>query len=360
MPEGRILSGAEAIREALDIALASDSRVYVIGEGVADPKGVFGTTLGLADRHGRGRVIETPVSENAITGVAIGSALVGQRPVIVHQRVEFCLLAMEQLVNNAAKLHYVSAGALKVPIVVRMIVGRGWGQGPEHSQSLESIFAAIPGLKVVMPVFPADAKGMLLAAIADDNPVIFLEHRWVHYVTGPVPEGQAPSPLDGPRRVRAGGDLTLVANSYMVLEALEAAEALASEGIGVDLFDLRVLRPLNVDPIVESVGRTGRLLIVDTGWRTFGVGAEVAARATEACFGRLKAAPRRLGLPDHATPSSRALARAYYPTSREIADAAGGLIGLPSQRARTIAEGISRKRAQVPFDVPHPAFRGPF
>lgn len=360
MPEVRILSGSDAIREALDIALAADARVYVIGEGVTDPKGIFGTTIGLADRHGRDRIVETPVSENAITGVAIGSALVGQRPIIVHQRVEFCLLAMEQLVNNAAKLHYLSGGAHRVPIVVRLIVGRGWGQGPEHSQSLEGMFAAIPGLKVVMPVFPADAKGMLLAAIADDNPVIFLEHRWIHYVTGPVPEGAEAAPLDGPRRLRSGGDLTLVASSYMVLEAMEAAEALAGVGIGVDLFDLRVIRPLDVAPIVESARRTGRVLIVDTGWKTFGVGAEIAARVTESCFADLKAAPRRIGLPDYPTPSSRSLARAFYATSREIAAEAATLVGVTGSRIEKMTGDIARQRGDVPFDVPHPAFRGPF
>jgi pyruvate dehydrogenase E1 component beta subunit len=360
MPDGRVLSGADAIREALDIALASDPRVFVLGEGVADPKGVFGTTKGLVDRHGRERVVETPVSESAITGMAIGSALLGQRPIVVHQRVEFCLLAIEQLVNNAAKMHYVSNGRQKVPLVVRLIIGRGWGQGAQHSQSLESTFAAVPGLKVVMPVMPHDAKGMLLAAIADDNPVIFFEHRWIHYVTGPVPEGPQASPLDGPRRVRAGEDLTLVASSYMVLEALEAAVALASAGVGVDLFDLRVVRPLNVGPIVESAERTGRLLTVDTGWRSFGVGAEIAARVTEACFTKLKAAPRRIGLPDHSTPSTRALARAFYPTSQEIAGEAAALVGLSGKQVEGIVDEISRGRSDAPFDVPHPAFRGPF
>ena len=230
MPEGPILAGrvmtaAEAIREALDAAMSADPAVYLIGEGVADPKGIFGTTLGLAEKYGPQRVIEMPVAENGLTGVAIGSALMGQRPVMIHQRVEFCLLAMEQVVNNAAKLHYVSNGRHRVPLVIRLIVGRGWGQGPQHSQSLEALFAHVPGLKVVMPATAADAKGLLLGAIADDNPVVFIEHRWIHYARGRVPDGAAPMPLDGPRRLRAGGDVTVVATSYMVLEAMQAAEA---------------------------------------------------------------------------------------------------------------------------------------
>jgi len=260
MPEPRTITAAEAIREAQDVALAADAAVCVIGEGVADPKGVFGTTVGLVDAHGPARVIEMPLAENAFTGMAIGAAMMGQRPIVVHQRVEFSLLAMEQMVNSAAKLHYVSGGAHRVPLVIRLVVGRGWGQGPQHSQSLEAMFATVPGLKVIAPALPADAKGMLLSAIADDNPVIVLEHRWIHYTAGAVDEGWAAEPLDGPRRLRAGDDVTVVASSYMTLEAMQALDALAAEGVGVDLFDLRVIRPLDLDAVAESVRRTGRLV----------------------------------------------------------------------------------------------------
>ena len=365
MPEGPILAGrvmtaAEAIREALDAAMSADPAVYLIGEGVADPKGIFGTTLGLAEKYGPQRVIEMPVAENGLTGVAIGSALMGQRPVMIHQRVEFCLLAMEQVVNNAAKLHYVSNGRHRVPLVIRLIVGRGWGQGPQHSQSLEALFAHVPGLKVVMPATAADAKGLLLGAIADDNPVVFIEHRWIHYARGRVPDGAAPMPLDGPRRLRAGGDVTVVATSNMVLEAMQAAEALAEAGCAVDLFDLRVLRPLDVTPIVASVRRTGRLVFVDTGYMTYGIGAEVTARVTEACVDALKAAPRRLGLPDHPTPSSRSLAEAYYPRSSHIAAAIGEVAGLDGNAVAAVTEAVAAQREDLPLDIPHPAFRGPF
>ena len=360
MPGERTLSAAEAIREALDLALASDPAVYLIGEGVADPKGVYGTTLGLVEKYGRDRVIETPVSENGFTGIAIGSALRGQRPVIIHQRVEFCLLAMEQVVNNAAKLHYVTGGKYRVPIVIRLVVGRGWGQGPQHSQSLEALFSHIPGLKVAMPATARDAKGMLLAAIADDNPVIFIEHRWVHYVQGPVPEGNAPAPLDGPRRLREGDAATVVATSYMVLEAMQAADALAEAGISVDLFDLRVLRPLYLDPIAGSVRKTGRLVFVDTGWKSFGIGAEVASRITETCFDALKAPPQRIGLPDHPTPSSRSLAATFYPRSAHIASAIGKVAGIDPSSVAHVYEALEERRSDIPLDVPNPSFRGPF
>ena len=360
MPEPREMSVAEAIHDGLDAAMTADPDVWVMGEGVTDPKGIFGTTLGLADRHGADRVMEMPLSENAFTGIAIGAAMLGARPVLVHQRVEFCLLAMEQLINNAAKAHYGSDGAHRAPIVVRLVVGRGWGQGPHHSQSLETMFAAVPGLKVVLPTTAADARGLLLGAIADDSPVMFIEHRWIHAVRGPVPAGAGPLPLDGPKRRRAGDTATVVAASYMTLEAMQAADALAAEGIEVDLFDLRVARPLVLDEVIGSVRRTGRLVVVDLGHRTLGLGAEIAQRITEACFDALKAAPVRIGLPDHPTPSSRSLAAVYYPRATDIADAVAGLIDLENDARKLIDDRLTAARGDLPLDVPHPSFQGPF
>ena len=360
MPEPRLLNAAEALREAMDLALARWPEVYLMGEGVADPKGIFGTTLGLAEKYGPERVIEMPVSENGLTGVAIGSALMGQRPVLVHQRVDFALLSLEQLFNGAAKSHYVTAGKHKVPLVVRMVIGRGWGQGPQHSQSLEAVFAHIPGLKVVMPATPADFKGLLLGAIADDNPVLMLEHRWLHYVTGEVPEGFVAAPLDGPRRVREGRDVTIVASSYMVLEALRAADALAEAGCEAEVFDLRVLRPLDPTAILASVEKTGRLITVDTGWRVGGLGAELVAEIAERAFAHLKQAPRRIGLPDHPTPSSRALAEAYYPGSVDIVDLVEDMLGLDGAAAEGARRACVAARRGVPIDKPDPAFKGPF
>lgn len=360
MPEQRLISAAEAIREATDLAMAADERVVLIGEGVADPKAIFGTTSTLRAKYGARRVLEMPVAENGFTGMAIGAAKNGMRPIIVHQRVEFCLLAMEQLVNNAAKLHYVSNGAHKSPIVVRMIIGRGWGQGAGHSQSLEVLFAHIPGLKVVMPSSARDAKGMLLSAIADDSPVVFIEHRWMHYAKEAVPEGWTPLPLDGPARLSRGDAVTVVSNSYMTLETIRAVEALAAEGVAVDHFDLRVIRPLNVDPIVDSVRRTGRLLTVDTGFATYGVGAEIIARVMEQCCLHMRAAPRRIGLPEHPTPSSSSLAAAFYPRSPEIARELGQLAGLDSSRTDALYQRLKTEIEAVPHDVPHPTFQGPF
>ena len=360
MPEPRIITAAEAIREALDIALAERSDTYLLGEGVADPGGIFGTTKGLIDKYGPERVVEMPVSENGLTGVAIGSALMGRRPIMTHQRIDFALLCLEQLFNTAAKTHYVTNGHHRVPLTVRMVIGRGWGQGPQHSQSLEAMFAYIPGLKVVMPSTPADFKGMLLAAIEDDNPVMFIEHRWLHYVTGDVPTGRYLVPLDGPRKVHNGDAVTIVANSYMTLEALRAAAALAHRGCHAEVFDLRVLRPLNLAAIMASVAKTGRLVVCDTGWRTLGLGAEIVAQVAETALDRLRKPPIRLGLPDHPTPSSLSLAETYYPGSTQIIDAVKKLCSLADADAMAACRDVIEMRKGVPIDKPDPGFKGPF
>jgi pyruvate dehydrogenase E1 component beta subunit len=360
MPDQRVMTAADAIREALDLALGKHADAYLMGEGVADPGGIFGTTKGLVDTYGAGRVVEMPVAENGMTGIAIGSALMGRRPIMTHQRVDFALLCLEQLFNTAAKSHYVTNGAHRVPLTVRLVIGRGWGQGPQHSQSLESLFAYIPGLKVVMPSTPGDFKGMLLASIEDDNPVIFLEHRWLHYVTGHVPKGYYIVPLDGPRRVHSGDDVTIVATSYMTLEALRAATALEHHGCKIDLFDLRVLRPLHIDAVLDSVRRTGRLIVCDTGWRTLGLGAEIVAQVTERAFAALKQAPIRLGLPDHPTPSSLALAEVFYPDSTQIIDAVARLCKIADADLKAARQDVIAARKGVPIDKPDPAFKGPF
>lgn len=360
MPAERIISAAEAIREALDIALGERPETYLMGEGVADPGGIFGTTKGLVEKFGSAKVVEMPVAENGMTGIAIGSALMGRRPIMTHQRVDFALLCLEQLFNTAAKSYYVSNGQHRVPLTVRMVIGRGWGQGPQHSQSLETLFSYMPGLKVVMPSTPAQFKGLLLASIDDDNPVIFLEHRWLHYVTGAVSEGAQRIALDGPWTARAGKDVTIVATSYMVLEALRAAEALARIGCECEVIDLRILRPLVLAPIEASLRRTGRLLVCDTGWRTMGPGAEVVAQLAERAWDAFKRPPVRIGLPDFPTPSSLTLAEAYYPGSGSVIDAVQSLCDLPASAADAARREVIAARKGVPVDKPDPAFKGPF
>lgn len=358
--DARMITAGEAIREGMAQALEADPRVFVMGEGATDPKGIFGTTAGLVDRFGRSRVMEMPIAENGWTGVAIGAALMGQRPILVHQRLEFALLSMEQLVNNAAKMRYVSSGQHKCPIVVRLVVGRGWGQGPAHSQCLDSMFASVPGLVVAMPSTPADAKGMLLAAVRTDDPVLIIEHRWIHNTQGVVDPSPRATRLDGPTRLRVGGAATVVSNSYMTLEALHAADALAAEGCSVDLFDLRVARPLQMEPILASVARTGRLVTVDSGHAAYGLGAEITARVCSEAFGHLVAPPVRIGLPDLPTPSSRTLAAAYYPRSADLAREIGRLATMRPSVIGRVCDELESARGDLPLDVPHPSFRGPF
>ena len=359
------ITSVEAIREALTIALRDNPGVYLTGEGVTALDAVFGTTKGLPAEFGPERVIEMPISENGMTGMAIGSALMGLHPIMSHRRVDFGLLCLEQLFNAAAKSSYVSTGKHKVPLLVRMIIGRGWGQGPQHSQSLEAMFALVPGLKVVMPSSPYEFKGMLLAAVEDQNPVIMLEHRWLHHVTGIVPREHYTVPLVGSRVVMKGNCATIVATSYMVLEAIRAAKALADVGCFVEVIDARVLRPLSLDLIMASVRRTGRLITCDIGSRQYGAGAEIIASIAERDPQMLHRPVERIGLPDHPTPSSIALAEAYYPSSADIIDAterlcddtAGPVRRLQFAEARA---AVIAAREGVPIDKPDPSFKGPF
>lgn len=360
MTTTRITSTGDAIRDGLTEVARRDSSVIFLAEGVADPSSVYGTIAGLSKHIAPERIIEMPVAENALTGVAIGAAMMGKRPVLSFHRVEFALLAMEQIVNNAAKAHYISRGRHQVPIVIRLVVGRGWGQGPEHSQSLESMFALVPGLKVLMPTYPKDAKGMIISAVEDNNPVIVIEHRWCHYAQGQVPDGYYTEPLDGPRAIREGKDLTIVATSYMTLEAMRAAEQLEKLGVSATVFDLRVIRPLILDKVFASVAQTGRLMTVDTGFRKFGIGAEIVSEVVGNCFDKLKTAPVRIGMPDHPTPSSRGLIPGIYPDAARIVREAGSELGLARDKIENAVAELIAQRKGLPVDVPDPFFKGPF
>jgi acetoin:2,6-dichlorophenolindophenol oxidoreductase subunit beta len=356
----RILNLGDAIREGLTEVAVRNQSVIFMAEGIADPSSVYGTTAGLSKHIDAKRIIEMPVAENGLCGVAIGAAMMGKRPVISFHRVEFALLAMEQIVNNAAKTHYISNGRHKVPLVIRMVVGRGWGQGPEHSQSMEAVFSHFPGLKVLMPTYPRDGKGMMIAAVEDDNPVLVIEHRWCHYATGDVPQGYYTEPLDGPKAVRQGKDITVVATSYMTLEAMRAAVVLEQLGYTATVFDLRVLRPLKLDKIFASVHQTGHLLTVDTGFKQFGIGSEVVSEVVANCFSSLKSAPMRLGMPDHPTPSSRGFIPGLYTDASTILRSMGSQLGIDAVRVENAVAALVADRKNVPVDVPDPFFKGPF
>jgi len=354
----RTITQAQAIREALDHQLTQDESVILIGEGVPDPKGIFGTTLGLQEKHGRKRVFDMPLSENGMTGICIGASLSGLKPVLVHQRLDFALLSMDQLINNAAKWHYMFGGQSSVPIVVRVIVGRGWGQGPQHSQSLQALFSHIPGLKVVMPVFPEDSRAMLVTAIQDKNPVIFIEHRWLHGLAGPVKEQIETTRLNKARVVREGNHITLVATSYMVIEGLKAADALSAHGVDVEVLDLRCTSDIDQEAIIASVNKTGLLIVADTGHLSLGISAEIIALATQHCFYKLSKAPERVACPSYPASTSAAQLEDYYPTARHVA---GAVFKLKSDISEATQREILRCLSPSgPIDVPSVDYAGPF
>ncbi len=319
----RELSYAEAIREALAIALESDERVFLMGEDIGVYGGAFQVTGDLIDRFGEERVMDTPISELGGAGVAVGAALTGLLPVYEFQFSDFSMLAMEQIVNQAAKLRYMLGGAVSVPVVFRMPTGSGLGGAAQHSQSIEAWYAHVPGLKVVEPSTPADVKGMLIAAIRDPDPVIVFEHKLLYKMKGPVPEGPYETPLDKAIVRREGGHLTVVATAIMVLRALEAADSLAGEGIDVEVVDLCSLRPIDKPAIIASVKKTGKLLTVYEGVKTLGVGAEVSAMIAESdAFDYLDAPILRLGGAEAPIPYSPVLEKAAVPQVEDIVAAA--------------------------------------
>lgn len=345
---------ADAINEALCQAMEIDSNVICYGLGVTDPKAIFGTTKNLEKRFGSQRVFDMPTSENAMTGVAIGAALNGIKPVMNHQRTDFFLLAMDQLVNGAAKWHYMFGGQTPIPITIRLIIGRGWGQGPTHSQNLQAWFAHIPGLKVVMPTTPKDAKGMLLTSIFDPNPVIFLEHRWLHNTVGEVPKGDFRIKLGFAKIAKEGKDLTIVAMSYMTIEALHAANYLESQGISCEVIDLRTIKPLDWQTVFNSVAKTGRLLALDSGFTTGSVAGEIVARVAMESFDKLKVAPSRLAMPDVPEPTSPSLTKSFYVRAADVAAKVLEMMGKNNDR---VWEDLPQPQ---PHDVPGDWFKGPF
>lgn len=315
------MSYVEAIREAHQQLLASDERVFVVGQGLWSPWYVGGSMADLEKEFGPQRVIDSPVSENATTGAAVGAALSGMRPIVVHPRMDFMALAIDPIVNQAANWSYMFGGQVGVPLVIRAIINRGGEQAAQHSQALQAFFLHVPGIKVVMPATPEDAKGMLIAAVYDGNPVMYIDDRWLYNHTGPVPESQYKTPLGVAAVRRPGRDVTVVANSYLVPVSLEAAEMLADDGIDAEVIDLRTIKPWDKQTVCDSLSRTGRLVVADGTWATGGVSAEIVAVCATRVFDKLKAPPVRVCLPDAPAPMSRPLEAAYYPNAETVAAA---------------------------------------
>lgn len=324
--EGRILGYTQAINEALVLALEHDPGVFVMGQGVDDPSAMFGTTRGLQGRFGPARVFDTPLSEESMMGVAAGAAMNGLRPVFMHNRPDFVLLAANQLITHASKFHFMDNGQTTVPMVVWAAIGRGWGSGAQHSQAIQGILLGVPGLKIVMPSTPHDAKGLLLSAILDDNPVCVFEHRWLMRKDGVVPEGFYRVPIGRGIYRRAGRDVTIAGASHAIELGMQAATLLAAEGIEAEVIDLRTIKPLDEAIVLESLKKTGRIVAVDTAWMKGGVCAEIGCLAAEKGFADLKAPVARVGLPDVPAPAGYTLEQFYYPDAARIAAAARDLV----------------------------------
>ncbi|MBE1205011.1 alpha-ketoacid dehydrogenase subunit beta [Aminobacter carboxidus] len=322
----RELSYAQAIQEAMAIAMETDERVFLMGEDIGVYGGAFQVTGDLVERFGADRVIDTPISELGGAGVAVGAAVTGLRPIFEFQFSDFATLAMEQIVNQAAKMRYMLGGAVSVPVVMRFPAGSGTGAAAQHSQSLEAWLGHVPGLKVIQPATPYDAKGMLLAAVADPDPVMIFEHKLLYKTKGPVPEGYYTVPIGKAAIRREGRDLTIVATSIMVHKALEAAKTLEAEGIDVEVVDLRTIRPMDKETVIESVKKTSRLLCVYEGVKTLGVGAEVSAMIAESeAFDFLDAPIVRLGGAETPIPYNPDLEKATVPQVPDILAAARSL-----------------------------------
>ncbi|WP_445681594.1 alpha-ketoacid dehydrogenase subunit beta [Radicibacter daui] len=347
---GRLLAYVDALSEGVAQEMERDPSVFLFGLDVDDHKAIQGSTRGLVQRFGPNRVFGTPLSEDAMTGVAIGAAMAGMRPIHVHIRMDFLMLCMNQLVNIAAKAHYMFGGAVSVPMVVRCMIGKSWGQGAQHSQGLHSLFMHIPGLKVVAPSNAYDAKGLMAAAIRDNNPVVFVEHRLLYFTDAYVPEESYTVELGKARVTAPGTDITLVGVSNMVMECLRARELLAQVGISAEVVDLVSLQPLDSDTVLASASKTGKLLMVDNAWTMCGASAEVLARVAESEEGA-GVRMARMGFAPTTCPMSPELEKVFYPNAATIAAKAHSMLRPGSDWMP------DEKAAQLSYQM---TFRGPF
>jgi acetoin:2,6-dichlorophenolindophenol oxidoreductase subunit beta len=349
---GRVLTYVDALREAVAQEMRRDSTIFIFGLDVDDHKTIQGSTRGLVEEFGAERVFGTPLSEDAMSGIAIGAAMAGLRPIHVHIRMDFLLLCMNQLVNIAAKSSYMYDGQVKVPLVVRSMIGKSWGQGAQHSQGLHSIFMHIPGLKVVAPSNAYDAKGCLIAAIRDNNPVIFVEHRLLYATDAFVPEEPFEIPFGKARVCTRGDDITVVGISNMLIECLRAHELLVDIGIQAEVIDPISLTPLDIDTIVQSVQRTGRLLVVDNAWTNCGASAEIVARVIELAQNSNRIHVKRMGYAPTPCPTTPVLEQEFYADPAKIAQTAFAMV-----RPGVAAWQPDAERARLAYQV---KFRGPF
>ncbi len=342
---------SEVVNLSLKEIMKTNNKTVLFGLGVDDPKGIFGTTTGLKEIFGKNRVFDMPASENAMTGVAIGMSLNNIIPIMNHQRMDFFLLAMDQLVNNAAKWKFMFGGQSKSPIIIRLIVGRGWGQGPTHSQNFQTMFASIPGLKIYIPSFPSTVRDILHTSVKSSDPVLIIEHRWLHYMNEEIDFKIRPKKIENIKKIRNGGDLTIVSSSYSTFEILKIYDYLKQTNISFDHLDINILKPSNLNKIYNSVKKTGKLLILDNSvHKCCSFGANLISELVSKRKNIFKKEPINLTLPDIPSPTSYYLSKNFYHNSESI--------------CKEISK-LTNKKINVPKsfykqDVPDPEFRGPF
>jgi len=342
---------SEVVNLTLKEIMKSNSKTVLFGLGVDDPKGIFGTTKDLKEIYGKERVFDMPASENAMTGVAIGMSLNKIIPIMNHQRMDFFLLAMDQLINNAAKWKYMFGGQQKTPIIIRLIVGRGWGQGPTHSQNFQNMFASVPGLKIYIPSFPSTIRSILHAATKSSDPVLIIEHRWLHYMSEKIDFKIKPKKINYIKKIKNGKDLTIISSSYSTFEILKIYDDLKKNNISIDHLDINLLKPFNIDLLYNSVKKTGKLLILDNSVHKYcSFGSHLIAELVSREKNIFKREPINLNLPDIPSPTSYYLTKDFYHNSEDICKEIGKLLNKTIKLPKNIHK----------HDIPDPEFRGPF
>ncbi len=342
---------SDVVNLTLSEIMKSNKKTVLFGLGVDDPKGIFGTTRGLKEMYGKNRVFDMPASENAMTGVAIGMSLNNMIPIMCHQRMDFFLLAMDQLINNAAKWKYMFGGQQKAPIIIRLIVGRGWGQGPTHSQNFQNMFASIPGLKIYTPSFPSTIRNILHASIKSSDPVLIIEHRWLHYMNEKMDFNTKPKKIECVKKIKSGKDLTIVSSSYSTFEILKIYNDLKKENISIDLLDINMIKPFNLNIVYNSVKKTGKLLILDNSVHEYcSFGGHIIAELVSREKNIFRKEPVNLNLPDIPSPTSYDLSKEFYNSSKDISREIGNLINKKIKLTKKLGK----------HDIPDPEFRGPF
>ncbi len=357
MQKTRILNCVQAINEALHISMKNSEKLLCFGLGINDKGRIFGTSLGLLEAFGKERVFDFPTSENAMTGISIGLAINGFPNIVTHQRMDFVLLAIDQIVNSAAKWNFMFGGKQSVPITIRLIVGKGWGQGPTHSQSFQSWFAHIPGLKVVAPSNAYNAKGLLLSAIRDPNPVIFIEHRWIHHTTSKVPSGEYFLEIGKPVYRRRGTDLTVITSSYLVNQTEKIANLLSEFDISCEIIDIQSYSPIDFNLILESVKKTKKVIILDYSHDNYSITKEISHQIYTSLFGKLQKPILTIGEPNIPEGTSFGFTKDYYFSDSYIASQILKILDL-EQFSQSVNSRLSVN--QIFHDVPDVSFSGPF